>query len=228
MKVGNLLRRTALFLRFGDIKVLISGQITSNSRALYLRDIRDRVKKAAPFLKFDADPYPVVLNGRILWVIDAYTVSDRYPYSESYSPAGTRIDTSSGLQTRLNYVRNSVKATVDAYDGTVKFYVYDDPNNPDPIVRAYRKAFPKLFTDRSQMPAGLVDHLRYPEDLFRVQSDRFATYHVTDPPTFYQNARAWVVAQDPDSVVQQTTQRPPPRRRRHRGGRRPRPPGGTA
>ena len=87
VKVGNLLRRTALFLRFGDIKVLISGQITSNSRALYLRDIRDRVRKAAPFLKFDADPYPVVLKGRILWVIDGYTTSDRYPYSQSYTPS---------------------------------------------------------------------------------------------------------------------------------------------
>jgi uncharacterized membrane protein (UPF0182 family) len=204
VKVGNLLRRTALFLRFGDIKVLISGQITSNSRALYLRDIRDRVSKAAPFLKFDADPYPVVLGGRVLWVIDAYTVSDRYPYSQSYSPTGDRLDPESGLQTRLNYVRNSIKATVDAYDGTVKFYVYDDVNNPDPIVRAYRKAFPKLFTDRSQMPAGLVDHLRYPEDLFRVQTDRYAAYHVTDPGTFYQNARAWAVSQDPGSGVLQS------------------------
>src|SRR6266550_1780460 len=182
VKVGNILRRAALFLRFGDIKVLISSQITPNSKALYLRDIRDRVRKAAPFLKFDADPYPVLLNGRILWVIDAYTVSDRFPYSQAYTPDAGRLTPGSGLLTRLNYVRNSVKATIDAYDGTVKFYVYDDPANPDPIVRAYRKAFPKLFTDRSQMPAGLVDHLRYPEDLFRVQSDRFADYHVTDPP----------------------------------------------
>ena len=205
VKVGNLLRRTALFLRFGDPKVLISGQITSNSRALYLRGIRDRVNKAAPFLKFDADPYPVVLNGRILWVIDAYTVTDRYPYSQSYSPTGDRLSAASGLQTRLNYVRNSVKATVDAYDGTVKFYIYDDPTNPDPIVRAYQKAFPKLFSDRSQMPEGLVDHLRYPEDLFRVQSDRFAAYHVTEPAAFYQNARAWAVAQDPGSGVLQPT-----------------------
>ena len=206
VKVGNILRRAALFLRFGDVKVLISSQITSNSKALYLRDIRDRVRKAAPFLKFDADPYPVLINGRILWVIDAYTVTNRYPYSQSYSPDPGRLSGGSGLQTQLNYVRNSVKATVDAYDGTVKFYVYDDLQHPDPIVRAYRKAFPKLFTDRSQMPAGLVDHLRYPEDLFRVQSDRFADYHVTDPPTFYQRSRQWAVAQDPGSGVLQSTQ----------------------
>ena len=148
VKVGNILRRAALFLRFGDVKVLISSQITPNSKALYLRDIRDRVRKAAPFLKFDADPYPVLLNGRILWVIDAYTVTDRYPYSQSYSPDAGRLSGGSGLQTRFNYIRNSVKATVDAYDGTVKFYVYDDLQHPDPIVKAYRKAFPKLFTDR--------------------------------------------------------------------------------
>jgi uncharacterized protein len=199
VKIGNIFRRTALFLRFGDIKVLISGQITPNSRALYLRDIRDRVRKAAPFLKFDADPYPVVVNKRILWVIDGYTVSDRYPYSQSYTPGTNRLSDRSGLQTRLNYVRNSVKATVDAYDGTVKFYVYDDPQHPDPIVRAYRKAFPKLFSDRSQMPEGLVDHLRYPEDLFRVQTDQFGAYHVTEPSAFYGNAQRWVVAQDPGS-----------------------------
>ncbi|MDQ1508000.1 MAG: uncharacterized protein QOD57_5727 [Actinomycetota bacterium] len=213
VKVGNIFRRAALFLRFGDIKILISSQITPNSKALYLRDIRDRVRKAAPFLKFDADPYPVLLNGRVLWVIDAYTVTDRYPYSQAYSPDPARLTPGSGLQTRLNYVRNSVKATIDAYDGTVKFYVYDDLTNPDPIVKAYRKAFPKLFTDRSQMPAGLVDHLRYPEDMFRVQSDRFADYHVTDPTTFYQNSRRWAVAQDPGSGVlssSQTTAPPAP------------------
>jgi len=214
VKVGNILRRAALFLRFGDVKVLISSQITPKSKALYLRDVRDRVKKAAPFLKFDADPYPVLLNGRMIWVIDAYTVTDRYPYSEAYTPDPNRLTTASGLSTHLNYVRNSVKATVDAYDGTVKFYVYDDLTNPDPIVKAYRKAFPKLFTDRSQMPAGLVDHLRYPEDMFRVQTDRFADYHVTDPGTFYQNTRQWAVAQDPGSGVlelsTQTTAPPAP------------------
>ena len=199
VEVNNLLRRVAFFLRFGDPKVLISSQITSDSRALYLRDIRERVKKAAPFLKFDADPYPVLLDGRILWVIDAYTTSGRYPYSQTYTPGSNRLDNSSGLQGQFNYVRNSVKATIDAYDGTVKFYVYDDPANPDPIIRAYRKAFPKLFTDRAAMPAGLVDHLRYPEDLFKVQSDHFADYHVTDAPTFYRNSRQWAVAQDPGS-----------------------------
>src|SRR5581483_6789970 len=175
--------------------VLISSQITSKSKALYLRDVRDRVRKAAPFLKFDADPYPVLLNGRMIWVIDAYTVTDRYPYSEAYTPDPNRLTTASGLSTHLNYVR-------------------DDLTNPDPIIKAYRKAFPNLFTDRSKMPAGLVDHLRYPEDMFRVQTDRFADYHVTDPGTFYQNTRQWAVAQDPGSGVlelsTQTTAPPAP------------------
>src|ERR1041384_1162755 len=164
------------------------------------RDIRERVSKLAPFLDFDADPYPVIVRGKVVWVLDGYTTSDRYPYAQSASGVN-------GLSGDFNYVRNSVKATVDAYDGTVKFYVIDDPANPDPIVKAYRKAFPKLFTDRSQMPAGLVDHLRYPEDMFRVQTDRFAAYHVTDPAPFYQNARAWSVAQDPGSGVLQSTTR---------------------
>jgi uncharacterized membrane protein (UPF0182 family) len=197
VQVSNFLRRAAFALRFGDMKIFISSQITKDSRALYLRDIRERVKKAAPFLRFDADPYPVLLDGRILWIIDGYTASDRYPYAEAYTP--TRLPSGSGLSARLNYVRNSVKATVDAYNGTVNFYVFDDAEHPDPIVRAYRKAFPKLFRDRSQMPAGLDAHLRYPEDLFRIQTDRFADYHVTQEQTFYSRSKQWAVAQDPGS-----------------------------
>jgi uncharacterized membrane protein (UPF0182 family) len=197
VQMSSLLRRAAFALHFGDLKVLISDQITPDSRALYLRDIKDRVKKAAPFLRFDSDPYPVLLDGRVLWVIDAYTVSDRYPYAEAYTP--NRLESGSGLATRLNYVRNSVKATVDAYNGTVTFYVFDSPERPDPIVRAYRNAFPDLFQDQSAMPAGLASHLRYPEDLFRVQSDRFADYHVTQPQTFYSRSKQWAVAQDPGS-----------------------------
>jgi uncharacterized protein len=197
VRMSSLLRRAAFALRFGDLKVLISNQITPNSRALYLRDIKDRVNKAAPFLRFDSDPYPVLLDGRVLWVIDAYTVSDRYPYAEAYTP--NRLEATSGLATRLNYVRNSVKATVDAYNGAVNFYVFDSPDRPDPVVRAYRKAFPGLFQDQSKMPAGLAAHLRYPEDLFRVQADRFADYHVTQPQTFYSRSKQWAVAQDPGS-----------------------------
>ncbi|MGH9040395.1 MAG: UPF0182 family protein [Acidimicrobiia bacterium] len=197
----GLIRRGAFFLRFGEFKLLLSDQITPSSRALYLRDIRERVSKAAPFLRYDSDPYPVVLDGRVLWVIDAYTTTSRFPYSQSYVQAHPdRLPASSGLRgAQFNYVRNSVKATVDAYDGTVKFYVFSEGAGRDPLVEAYRKAFPRLFTDRDQMPPGLEEHLRYPEDLFRVQTDHFSEYHVTDPQPFYTNSRQWAVAQDPGS-----------------------------
>jgi uncharacterized protein len=206
--VSNIMRRAAFFLRFGDFRILITDQITSGSRAIYLRDIRDRVKKAAPFLDYDADPYPVLLNGRVLWVIDAYTATDRYPYAQSYAAASGRLDAASDLQSRFNYVRNSVKATVDAYDGTVRFYEIRQGDRRDPIVAAYRKAFPKLFLDQSQMPAGLAEHLRYPEDLFRVQTDVFAEYHVTEAGAFYNRSRQWSIAQDPGSGKYQPSSTP--------------------
>jgi uncharacterized protein len=197
----GLIRRAAFFLRFGEFKLLLSDQITPSSRALYLRDIRERVSKAAPFLRYDADPYPVVLDGRVLWVIDGYTTTSRYPYSQDYVMGHPdRLSANSGLRgARFNYLRNSVKATVDAYDGTVKFYVFTEGTGRDPIVEAYRKAFPRLFSDRSQMPPGLEAHLRYPEDLFRVQTDHYSEYHVTEPQPFYNNSRQWAVAQDPGS-----------------------------
>ncbi|MGH7394949.1 MAG: UPF0182 family protein, partial [Candidatus Methylomirabilales bacterium] len=211
VRVNNFVRRAALALRFADLKVLISDQITSDSKALYLRDIRERVEKAAPFLHFDADPYPVLLGGRVLWVIDAYTATDRFPYAQEYTSDPARLP-GSGLRGRFNYVRNSVKATVDAYDGSVRFYVVDDAER-DPMIESYRKAFPSLFLDRSAMPDGLEEHLRYPEDLFRVQTDRYAEYQVTDPQTFFRGSREWDVAQDPVSgrlSISGTAQQPQP------------------
>ncbi len=136
-------RRLAFALRFGDFNLIWSGQVTPQSRILYLRDIQERVQTAAPFLQWDADPYAVVLNGRIVWVLDGYTTTNRYPYSQSISPT---VPPGSGLDTDFNYVRNSVKATIDAYDGTMHFYVVDPS---DPIIQTYRKAFPDLFDDMS-------------------------------------------------------------------------------
>ncbi len=141
VKVSSLLRKAALALRFGDWNLFVSGQVTNESRVIYVRDIMDRVKTIAPFLKFDSDPYPVVVGGRIKWVVDAYTTTNNYPYSQSLHP---QEPPGSGLDTDFNYVRNSVKATVDAYDGTVSFYVVDPT---DPIIKTYRKAFPELFKD---------------------------------------------------------------------------------
>ncbi len=195
--MSSWVRRAALALRFGDPNPLISGFITSESKAIYIRDIDERVRKAAPFLKYDSDPYPVVFNNRIQWIYDAYTTTTRYPYSQ---PADTaRVPAGGGLQSSFNYVRNSVKVVVDAYDGTMTFYVMDES---DPIVRAYRQAFPKLFTDGDSMDPGLRAHVRYPEDLFTVQTNMYGLYHMTDAAEFYNKTDAWDIAQSPGAVGQ--------------------------
>ena len=158
----------------------------------YVRDVRDRVEKLAPFLHFDADPYPVLVDGRIIYVVDGYTTTDRFPYAQ---PASTsNLPRSSGLRHDLNYVRTSVKATVDAFTGEVIFYVVDPE---DPLVSAYGSAFEGLFTPASEMPSSLVGHLRYAEDLFRVQTELWGSYHVDDTENFYQRASEWSVSQDP-------------------------------
>ncbi|MEE2768910.1 MAG: UPF0182 family protein [Actinomycetota bacterium] len=190
--LGSLVRRLAFSLRFGQIEPLISNFVTDDSRVMYVRDIRERVEKLAPFLHFDADPYPVLDGGRIVYVVDGYTTSDRYPYAQRASVAGLPND--SGLQHRFNYVRNSVKATVDAFTGDVVLYVADPT---EPLVLAYQKAFGDLFTPMEDMPASLASHMRYPEDLFRIQSELWGAYHVDDTENFYQRAAEWAVSQDP-------------------------------
>ena len=191
--MGTLIRRAAFALRFGQLEPLISNFVTSDSRVFYVRDVRDRVEKLAPFLHFDADPYPVLLDGRILYVVDGYTTTDRYPYSQ-FASSG-ELSRASGLsRQRFNYVRNSVKATVDAFTGEVILYVVDEG---DPLVAAYGQAFAGLFTPASEMPESLVAHLRYAEDLFRVQSEVWGRYHVEDTQNFYQRASEWSVSQDP-------------------------------
>ena len=178
----------------------ISDQLTGDSKILYIRDIQERVEALAPFLHYDADPYPVISDGRIKWIVDAYTTTNRYPYGET-AETGALAD-GSGLDHDFNYVRNSVKAVVDAYDGTVDFYVMPVD---DPIIEAYRDAFPDLFTDFEEMPDDLKDHLRYPEDLFRVQTTMWARYHVEDPSELLRGQRL-------------LGRRPRPRHRRGRRG----------
>jgi uncharacterized protein len=189
VKLSNFVRRAAFALRFGSLDPLISGQITSNTKLLMERDIRARVTKLAPFLQFDADPYPVVLGDRTVWVMDGYTTTDQYPYAQSLSGEGSLSDP-------FNYVRNSVKVTVDAYQGTVNMYVFD---NKDPIIKAYEEAFPDLFTPGSQMPEAIREHLRYPEDLFKSQSAMFGRYHVTETKRFFDGSATWLVSPDPGS-----------------------------
>ncbi len=191
--LDSVLRRAAFALRFGEVEPLTSGSIRSSSRVLMERDVRGRVQALAPFLAFDADPYPVIDDeGRILYVIDAYTTTDRYPNAQR-STFDEDLPSGSGLKGRdFNYARNSVKAVVDAYDGTVTLYITDDE---DPLVRAYERAFPDLFAPVADAPPGLVEHFRYPEDLFRVQTGFWGRYHVTDADTFLNNDGVrWTVA----------------------------------
>jgi uncharacterized membrane protein (UPF0182 family) len=211
IEIGSIFRRAAFALRFADVNTLISGQITSDSKVLLVRNLRDRLEKAAPFLAADTDPYLVIDSaGHLVWVQDMFTVTDRYPYSTpaddgastaSGTPAAGRLSVDSGLPNDFNYIRNSVKATVDAYDGTITFYVFDET---DPIVRAYQRIFPDLFSDKDEMPAELLDHLRYPEDLFRVQSDVYTRYHVEDSRVFYNNGAPWQIARDPSTTASQS------------------------
>jgi uncharacterized membrane protein (UPF0182 family) len=203
---GSVLRRGAFALRFGDLNPLISGEVSPSSRIMYVRDINARVRKAAPFLRYDSDPYAVIVNGKIDWVVDAYTVTSRYPYSQKANL--DRMPANSGLQTSFNYVRNSVKVVIDAYNGSMRFYVMDQN---DPIVKTYQKAFPELFVPGNRMDTldpGLRAHLRYPEDLFRVQTNMYGRYHIgttpgnptgSDPNGFYTQANAWTISQDPGS-----------------------------
>jgi hypothetical protein len=190
--IGSLHRRIAFALRFGDLNPVISGFMTSESRILYVRDVRERAQTLAPFLEFDHDPYPVVIDGRVMWVLDAYTSSDRYPYAERAETG--RLPPSSGLNHDFNYVRNSVKVVVDAYHGDVTFFLVDPD---DPIAAAYAKAFPDLFTPADEVPDELRAHFRFPEDLLRVQTDMWGRYHIGDPDEFYSQSDRWNIAQDP-------------------------------
>jgi uncharacterized membrane protein (UPF0182 family) len=189
--VNGFLRKAAFSLRFGDINPLLSGSLRPDSRVIMQRDLTARLDAIAPFLAYDHDPYMAVVDGRLQYVIDAYTTTRNYPNAQRADTGG--LDPSSGLYGRsFNYARNSVKAVVDAYDGTVTLYVVDDQ---DPMVRAYQKAFPDLFTDGDEAPAALREHFRYPEDLFTVQTQMWAKYHVEDPQDFYDGRDIWAVPQ---------------------------------
>ena len=193
VELGGVVRRAAWALRFGDVDVLISGQPRSDSRVMIERNIRDRVEKVAPFLYPDADPYLVLVDGKLVWVLDLYTVSDNFPYATSALTG--RLDRTRGLPASFNYVRNPVKATVDAFTGELTFYVVDES---DPLIRAQQRIFPDLFTT-DVIPEELRDHLRYPEDLFRIQSDMYLLYHMTRPQDFFNNVDPWQIASDPST-----------------------------
>jgi hypothetical protein len=196
--MGGFLRRVLLAFDRGDLwKVPFSDDIGSESRLLMRRNVRDRLATLAPFLTFESDPYIVVgEDGRLRWIVDAFTTSDTYPYA-----AHTAINSE-----EVNYVRNSVKAVVDAYDGTVTFYVFD---NADPILAAWRAIFPSLFQDASAMPENLRAHVRYPDLLLSLQADVYALYHMTDPEVFYNREDQWSVATQGGSGDQSAQDMPP-------------------
>ncbi|HEY7473194.1 MAG TPA: UPF0182 family protein [Gemmatimonadota bacterium] len=172
----------------GSLKFLLTDAIVDDSRLLLHRQIQTRIRRLAPFLEYDADPYLVLLDGRLLWIQDAYTISDRYPYSEPLTVFGSR--------TRINYIRNSVKVVVDAYHGSVTFYVWDVD---DPILSTYRAIFPTLFTPRDSMPDELRAHVRYPQDLFTIQAEVLRSYHMGDPKVFYNREDLWNI---PNEIYQ--------------------------
>ncbi len=172
--MGGLLRRIAFALRFNSTPILLSSEVNPESRVLFHRVLSDRVEMVAPMLWYDADPYPVIADGRIVWLYDAYTWSDRFPYSRP-----TR---------GLNYIRNSVKIAIDAYTGEMTFYVVDPD---DPMIQTYQSIFPELFTPVEEMDPVLRDHWRYPEQLFRIQADLYSAYHMQDPRVFYNQEDLW-------------------------------------
>ncbi|WP_285775444.1 UPF0182 family protein [Microtetraspora sp. NBRC 13810] len=199
--VGSFFNRLLYATKYGEINMLLSGDINPRSQILYVRNPRDRIEKVAPFLQMDANPYPAIVDGRVVWIVDGYTTSDNYPYSQSKSLGDMVRDTATDTRAipqqprdEINYIRNSVKATVDAYDGTVTLYAWDDK---DPVLRTWRNAFPGIVKPASAMSQDLRSHLRYPEDLFKVQRDMLSQYHIVDPGAFYSGQDFWNVPNDP-------------------------------
>ncbi len=182
-------KKLLMAIRFMDIKILLSSDITPDSKIMFTRDIAKRISKITPFLELDSDPYLVINDGRLKWIVDAYTVSGNYPYSEKFG--------------RINYIRNSVKIVVDAYDGDVSYYVID---TSDPLIVTYAKIFPKQFKSFENMP--MKDHIRYPVDLFKIQSHIYSTYHMNDIKVFYNKEDAWQIPHEVYGVGQQVKVEP--------------------
>ncbi len=188
VSLNGFIRRFIYAWQLGDLNILISGELTPESRVLYHRNIGERVNHLAPFLELDSDPYLVVMDGRLFWIQDAYTTSDRYPYSE---PLGSG----------LNYIRNSVKAVIDAYDGSVTFYITDPE---DALIRTYQAIFPGLFVPAEQMSESLRAHIRYPEDMFNIQASVYQSYHMRDARVFYNKEDLWAVPREVYAGSQQS------------------------
>ncbi|WP_182523923.1 UPF0182 family protein [Nocardioides dongkuii] len=210
--IGSTFRQLMYAIKFGEPNFLLSGRVHSGSEVIYDRTPRERVEKVAPWLTIDEDAYPAIVDGKVLWVLDGYTTTDRYPGAEreSYETmTNDALQQTTGLQTlptdEINYMRNAVKVTVDAYDGTVDIYEWDEE---DPILQAWKGAFPDVVQEREAIPDSLLEHLRYPEDLFKVQRYQYARYHVTDAGDWYQGNDRWEVPEDPNPASRGDLQAP--------------------
>ncbi|WP_231988483.1 UPF0182 family membrane protein [Nakamurella panacisegetis] len=210
VKLDNLFDRLVFATHYGEANFLFSSEINGNSKIMYNRDPLDRVRKAAPFLTTDSNPYPAVVDGKIVWIVDAYTTAQNYPYSQSVSLASSTTNsqtTGTGAQanTDVSYIRNSVKATVDAYTGAVTLYSVDDA---DPVLKAWEGVFPNLIKPSSDISTDLRAHFRYPQDLFEIQRKLLTQYHVDSPVDFFQNSNYWDVPADPTEAGNTAAQPP--------------------
>uniref|UniRef100_UPI00034A4156 UPF0182 family protein n=1 Tax=Nocardiopsis valliformis TaxID=239974 RepID=UPI00034A4156 len=201
--LSNFFDRILYAIKYQETSILLNSAITSDSRIIYERDPLDRVEKVAPFLTMDSRPYPAVVDGRLLWIVDGYTTSDGYPYANriDFTQAVTDTFTDGSIQqvgalpgNEVNYIRNSVKATVDAYDGSVTLYGWDEE---DPVLQTWEGAFPGTIVDKDEMSEELIQHVRYPDDLFKVQREIMREYHVTDAASYYGGQDFWSVPNDP-------------------------------
>ena len=207
--ISGIIPRLAYALKFQSEQILLSDAINSESQILYNRNPRDRVAAVAPFLELDSDPYPAIIDGQILWIVDGYTISNNYPYSRSENLAQAVADANSPsvlLRGEANYIRNSVKATVNAYDGKVTLYEWDEK---DPILQTWKKVFPDTIRPMSEMSGELLSHVRYPADLFKVQRSILGSYHVEDAGAFYSQQDAWMTPNDPVGGAGVGTLQPP-------------------
>jgi len=212
--MGGLFKKLLFAIQYQEQRIVLSSLINSESKILYNRSPRERVAKVAPWLTLDGDPYPAIVDGKIQWIIDGYTTSAGYPYSQTTSLGAATADAltaNSGAITpqgnqNINYIRNSVKATVDAYDGTVVLYQWDEK---DPVLKTWMKAFPNTVTPKSEMSKELLEHIRYPEDMFRVQRDVLSSYHVQTAGAFYGGQDFWRVPRDPSTFGANAGSQPP-------------------
>ncbi len=209
-KLSNYFNQIAYALKFQSEEILFSGSVGEDSQILYDRDPATRVQKAAPYLTLDSDPYPAIVDGRVVWIVDGYTTSANYPYSDiaslKESIADTYTDPPQYAVDNINYIRNSVKATVDAYNGKVTLYVWD---TEDPVLKTWQRIFPSTLTPLSEMSGELISHVRYPADLFKMQRTVLGTYHVTSADSFYSREDAWLPPNDPTLPAANARLQPP-------------------